>query len=347
LDNDDEAREWYRAAPVADAHADSLLWNRDLAARSNQGHVDFPRMRDAGMRVQLFTIPTRGFPVLDGIRFFCWWKHWPRSARRDPRARALWQIEQMHAAVARSGGTVAIATTREDLEENLAKGKISAILGLEGAFPLEGNAKNLAQFWDRGVRFLGPAHLIPNEFSSCSSWLYRDRGLGAAGRELLQEMARLGAALDLSHASPRAVDQMLQFAPASLAVFDSHTGALGANQHWRNLGDDAMRKIAERGGVVAIILAVMYLGRGGMDAFLRHVAHAAKVAGPRAIAIGSDFDGFVALPREIRDVADYPRLAPALRGAGFDRAAVTGILGANLVDFLGRALPARKIPGAG
>ena len=336
---DEEALEWYRAAPVADAHADSLLWNRNLAIRSSEGHVDFPRLREAGVRVQLFTIPTRGFPILDGMGAFCAWRGWPRAARRRPLDRALWQIEELHRAADRSEGSVRVVTNRDDLDAALAAGQLAAILGIEGAYPLEGNPKHLERLVKLGVRFLGPAHLIPNEFTSCSYWLYRDRGLSALGRELLGEMARLRVALDLAHASPRAFDEMLASAPAEVAVFDSHTGIGGVSPMWRNLTDARLRAVAARGGLISIILARKYLGGSGLEDFAAHARHAAQVIGPASIAIGSDFDGFVAPPRGIRDVRDFPKLATALKRAQFDRAATTGILGANLVGFLRRALP--------
>jgi membrane dipeptidase len=238
-----------------------------------------------------------------------------------------------------------VVSDREGLDAALAAGQLAAILGLEGAYPLEGDPKHLEQLVKLGIRFLGPAHLIPNKFSSCSYWLYRDRGLSALGRELLAEMERLHVALDLAHASSRAIDEMLAIGTSELSVFDSHTGVAGATHHWRNLSDGQLRALAARRGVVALILARKYLGGPGLDRFAAHVRHAASVVGPGALAIGSDFDGFVAPPRGIRDARDYPKLATVLKRSGFDREATTGILGSNLVAFLRRALPASQPQG--
>ncbi|MBI3818795.1 MAG: membrane dipeptidase [Planctomycetes bacterium] len=333
------ANEWYACAPVADAHADSLLWNRDLCKKSNEGHVDFPRLREAGVRVQLFTIPTRGYPLVDGIGWFCARRGWPRDANRSPRSRALYQIEMLHNACARSAGEVAVARTAAELDTNLEAGRLSAVIGIEGAYPLEGNIQSLEEFYDLGVRFLGPSHLIPNEFAGCSTWLYKDRGLSAMGRELLQEMRSLNLILDVAHASKSAADEMLSSAFDGLFTFNSHTGVCGATPLWRNLSDEHARAIARRGGVIAIVLARYYLGEPGVAGFLKHVAHAAAVAGAGNVAIGSDFDGFVRPPREIHDVRDLRKLADVLKGGGFGRGDTIGILGANLVAFLRRALP--------
>lgn len=336
---DEESVAWYRAADVADAHADATLWNRDLAVRAERGQVDLPRLREAGVRLQIFTVATRGFPLIDGMGLFCAWRGYPRRARRRPRDRALHQIELLRGAVERSGKEASLVTTREELDAALASGRLAAILGLEGAAPLEGRVESLGEFADLGVRVLGPSHLIPNEFASCSFWAYRDRGLSPLGRELLGALARARVALDLAHASPRAIDDALAAAPPDLAVFDSHTGAMGARPHWRNLSDAHVRAIASRGGVVAVILASLYLGGRSLGEFARHARHVAAVGGDGVVALGSDFDGLVAMPRGIRDVTDLPRVAAALRRGGFARDAALGALGGNLIGFLRCSLP--------
>src|SRR5919106_6287350 len=100
----DEARALHRRAFVADAHADSLMWNRDLSVRSQRGHVDFPRLREAGVKLQCFTLVTRGFPFVGGFPLFGFWRRWPRESRRGEWARALWQIEQLERYCRASGG---------------------------------------------------------------------------------------------------------------------------------------------------------------------------------------------------------------------------------------------------
>lgn len=336
------------STPFADAHADSLLWNRDLCKRTSEGHLDFPRLVESGVKVQIFTIPTRGWPIIDGMRLFCTYRGWPRHARKSARTRAIYQIEMLQNACARSGGTVGIVTTRKELESNLANGKVSAILGFEGAYPLEGNLASLREFWDWGVRYLGPAHLIPNAFSSCSFWIYQDRGLSPLGRELLDEMSRLGMGVDAAHASPRALDDMfadnifksdISKTGRKLSMFTSHTGVAGATPHWRNLSDAHVLNLTKRGGIISIILARMYLGGRSMDHFVKHVRHAASIAGFENIAIGSDFDGFVKPPEGIRDVTDFHRAADALRLAGIAPSDVVAVAGGNLIRFLKQTLP--------
>ncbi len=296
--------------PLADGHADSLLWNRDLTVRQRRGHVDFPRLREAGVRIQCFTVVTRGYPFLDGVGALGALRGWPRPARRSPWTRCLFQLDRMEAFCAASGGAVAIAGTRADLEAHLAAGRLAAVLGIEGAHALERRPERVRELRSRGVAFMGLTHLANNALGGSSSPLMRNRPLTALGRAVLDEMAAAGLAVDLAHASPRTLADVL--AHGGPRPFCSHTGVAGATPSWRNLDDAALRAIADRGGVVGIIFGTIYLGGRRLDDVVRHLEHALDVAGEDAVAFGSDFDGLVPLPRGMRDVTDVPRLVDAL-----------------------------------
>jgi membrane dipeptidase len=296
--------------PLADGHADSLMWNRDLAARQRRGHVDVPRLVEAGVRIQAFTVVTRGYPVVDGMGAFGALRGWPRPARRGPWARCLFQLDRMREVCERAGGTIDVAASAAALEENLARGRISAVLGVEGAQALEGRPERVAELRARGVRFMSLTHLANNELGGSSSPLMRDRPLTALGREVLDAMASAGVSVDLAHASHRTLRDVLQHGQGR--VLCSHTGVSGAARSWRNLDDGELRAIADRGGVVGIIFGTGYLGGREIGDVVRHVEHALDVAGQDAVAFGSDFDGMVPLPRGVRDVTDVPRLVDAL-----------------------------------
>lgn len=296
--------------PLADGHADSLMWNRDLAVRQRRGHLDFPRLREAGVRLQCFTVVTRGYPYLDGMGAFGALRRWPPAARRGPWARCLFQLDRMGELCARSAGTVALARTARDLDENLAAGRTSAVLGVEGAQALEGRPERVAELRARGVRFMGLTHLGNNELGGSSSPLQGDRPLTPLGREVVAAMIAAGMPVDVAHASRRTVQDVAGERGARLLC--SHTGVTGGHRSWRNLDDDALRLVADRGGVVGIIFGTIYLGGRTLADVVRHVEHALDVAGEDAVAFGSDFDGMVPLPRGLRDVTDVPRLVEAL-----------------------------------
>ncbi|GMU03268.1 membrane dipeptidase [Corallococcus caeni] len=305
-----DVKELHRRWCIADGHADSLMWNRDLCERSTEGHVDFPRLREAGVKLQCFTLVTRGFPFIGGFPLFAAWRKWPREARGGEWSRALWQIEQLDAFCTRSGDTVRVATTGAGLEDNLANGRLSAVLGVEGGHAIEGQVERLAELHRRGVRFMGLTHLSNNDLGGSSFPMMGNRGLTPLGHQVMEEMARLGMSVDVAHASEQTLTDL--FAHPTVRYFCSHTGVREAGGGWRNLSDAALRTIARRGGVVGIILAPVYLGGDTWDDVVRHVEHAVDVMGEEGVGVGSDYDGMVALPRGMRDVTDLPRLTEAL-----------------------------------
>ncbi len=296
--------------PLADGHADSLMWNRDLTLRHRRGQVDFPRLVEAGVVIQAFTVVTRGMPLVDGMGALGAVRGWPAAARRGPWARCLYQVDRMHALAARSGDAVRVATTSAALEENVAAGRVSAILGIEGGQALEGRADRVAELAAKGVRFMSLTHLSNNDLGGSSSPLQGDRPLTPLGRDVLAATIAAGMAVDVAHASRRTFDDLAAAPDARL--FCSHTGIAGAHAVWRNLDDGQLRTIAARGGVVGVIFANVFLGGRTLDDVVRHVEHALDVVGEDAVAFGSDFDGMVKMPPELRDVTGLPRLAEAV-----------------------------------
>jgi membrane dipeptidase len=331
-----DALSLHRAAYVADAHADSLLWNRDLRVRQRGGHVDFVRLREGGVRLQAFTIVTRGFPWLGGFRPFAAWNGWPSEARASPWTRAQFQIERLHAFCADASARARVVTSRAELDEAERDDVLACVLGIEGGHALEGQVERVATLASQGVRFLGLTHLAANGLGGSATPGTRGQGLSAHGAEVVEAMAAAGMAVDVAHASPSLLEALL--AQAKAPVFCSHTGVAGANASWRNLDDAALRAIADRGGVVGILFGTVYLGGRELADVARHLEHAVRVAGEEAVCLGSDFDGFVRLPRGMRDVSDLPRLTEVLLSRGHPWSRVEKLLGQNLRRFLAGVL---------
>ena len=296
--------------PLADGHADSLMWNRDLTVRQRRGQVDFPRLVEAGVRIQSFTVVTRGMPFVDGMRALAAFQGWPATARRGPWARCLYQVERMHALAGQSGDTIRVATSGAELEENVAAARVTAVLGIEGGQALESRPERVGELAAKGVRFMSLTHLSRNELGGSSSPLQGDQPLTPLGHEVLAAMVTAGMAVDVAHASRRTFEDLSALPAARL--FCSHTGIAGAHPIWRNLDDAQLRTVAGRGGVVGVIFANVFLGGGSLDDVVRHVEHALDVVGEDAVAFGSDFDGMVKMPPELRDVTGLPRLVEAL-----------------------------------
>lgn len=331
----DDVKALHQRWCIADGHADSLMWNRDLCERSSQGHVDFPRLREAGVKLQCFTLVTRGFPFIGGFPAFAAWRGWPVEARRSEWTRAVWQIDRLADFCRRSEGQARLTTTAAALEDNVAHGRLSCVLGVEGGHAIEGQVERLAELHRRGVRFMGLTHLSNNDLAGSSFPMMGNRGLTPLGRQVVEEMARVGLSVDVAHASERTLEEL--FSIPHVRFFSSHTGVRGAGGGWRNLSDTSLKHIADRGGVVGIILAPVYLGGDTVEDVVRHVEHAISVMGEEGVGVGSDYDGMVALPKGMRDVTDLPLLTQALLRR-HPESRVERILGGNLRRFFRETL---------
>ena len=331
---EEAARALHRQVYVADAHADALLWNRDLRVRHRRGHVDFVRLAESGVRLQVFTVVSRGFPFIGGFQAFALAHRWPLAAVRSPWSRTLFQIDRLTQMC--SAGDSVLATTPDALATAEREGKLACVLGIEGGHAIEGRVERVVELARRGVAFMGLTHLVPNELGGSSFPFRGRRGLTPLGNRVLEEMAGQGMAVDVAHASRRLLEALL--AQEKARIFCSHTGVAALGPRWRNLEDAALRRIADRGGVVGIIFGTPYLGSRRLEAVVDHLEHALDVAGEEAVCLGSDFDGFVPLPSGMRDVTDLWKLTALLLARGHPRSRIERILGLNLRRFLTEVL---------
>lgn len=335
-----DVAELHRRVAVADAHADSLMWNRDLNRASESGHVDFPRLKEAGVKIQCLTVVTRGLPVIDGFSLFALRQGWPRQARADEWSRCCFQLDRLDAFCSASKGSASIAATGAQLESNLASGCISVISGIEGAHALGGKPERVTELYQRGVRFMSLGHLSNNELGGTCTPFFGDRPLTAFGRVILDAMSEAGMLLDVAHASPAMLPQLLAHPKA--VPFCSHTGLQSATAHWRNLPDEICRGIADKGGVLGVIFAPQFLGGRSLEHLALHIERAVQVMGEDAVGLGSDFDGMVGLPRGMHDVRDLPKVTAALIDRGMSVRVVEKVLGENFRLFFSRNLSARQ-----
>lgn len=326
----DEARALHERFPAIDLHADSLMWSRwlgyDLLRRHEPplpraalgGHVDVPRMIDGGMGAQFFGLVSL-----------------PVGQQRGLFAAVDEQIDALEQQIQRAPDRLTKTRTAADVERARGRGAVSALLGIEGAHALEGSLDNLAHFARRGVRYLGLAHFSANDV--CTPAFGRGanaaNGLTAFGREVVRRSEELGVIVDLAHINRRGFLEACELMTRPPMV--THTGVIGAFEHWRNIDDAQLRAVAELGGCVGVIFCPKFLGGDGLEPVVRHLRHIIDVCGEDAPALGSDWDGFIVPTRELSDAAQLPRLTDALLEAGFSDEAIGKILRTNVMRVLG------------
>lgn len=332
---------------VADLHADALLWGRDLVERGSYGHVDVPRLIEANVALQGFFLVThtpRGLNIYrnddtsDNIGLLAVFGRWPSGTWRSTKARALYQAERLHDTAKRSGGRFSVITSRAQLASYLSRrakepGITAGFLGVEGAHCLEGNVAAVDELYAAGVRVVAPTHFFDTFLGGSASGVVKG-GLTAAGRELVGKLEEKRMFVDLAHASPAVIKDVLALAKRPVLV--SHTGVRGTCDNPRNLSDDELRGVARTGGVVGIGFFDAAVCGTDWSSIVRAIRHAVAVAGVDHVALGSDFDGAV---KTGTDVTGLGELTGALLASGMSEADVAKVMGGNVLRVFGESLP--------
>jgi len=354
----ERALKLHRDAFVMDAHCDALLKvvneNVDLAKRSDEGHVDFPRMKEGGLDAEVFAV----------------WIE-PDFIPDKARQRALDMIDAMDALVTKNPDTVGLALTAADAE------RITAFIGIEGGEAIQDDPASIEMFFKKGVRYMTLTWWNNTHWADASGDKPKWNGLTDLGKKVVAEMNRVGMVVDVSHVAEKTFWDAL--AVTTRPVIASHSDTKALYDHHRNLSDDQLRALAKNGGVVGINFTASFLDgdfdrkseemrkkiepqinainakwKGNerqarierwalykrheaelpgvpVDRLIDHIDHAVKIAGVDHVGLGSDFDGFVVGPREITDCTKLPIITQKLIDRGYSDEDVKKILGGNFL----------------
>jgi microsomal dipeptidase-like Zn-dependent dipeptidase len=210
--------------------------------------------------------------------------------------------------------------------------------GIQGGQVVAPDLGRIGRLALRGVRMLGLAHVMDTPLAGSGTGRVAG-GLTGLGREAIAEAERVGVLVDLAHASVSAIEDALKVARRPIVI--SHTGftaLAGRRSRWRryspatrNLPDGVVREAGTQGALVGVTLATDLVGGTSIAAAVGSVSHAVGLVGADQVAIGSDFDGALRMPFDVRGL---PALTGALLEAGLDRAVVAGIMGGNALRVL-------------
>jgi microsomal dipeptidase-like Zn-dependent dipeptidase len=343
------AKTMHKKLLVADLHADTLMWDRDLLQRGDWGHADLPRLVEGNMAVQAFTVYTKVPRFLnlniesnsgdtDDITLLAVAERWPIASWTNLTERALYKARRLREASERSNGKLVILRTRQDVINFLERRKtereiVGGFLGIEGANALSGEVSNLDRLYDAGFRMIGLAHFFDNEMAGSAHGVEK-YGLTDKGKQLVKRMEEKRVFVDLAHASPKTIDDVLRMATRPVIV--SHTGVKGTCNNTRNLSDDQLRAIGRNGGIVGIgFWDTAVCGRDAA-AIAKAIRHAANIMGVDHVALGSDFDGAVETPFDATGVV---QITDALLREGVKEDEIRKIMGENVIRMLQSYLP--------
>ena len=201
-------------------------------------------------------------------------------------------FDKIEAIVAKHSPYIGIARTPDDLWMHKHQGKKSIMLGIENGHALEGSLDNLRHFAQRGIVYMTLCHNGDNDICDSARGEHTHNGVSAFGREVIKEMNRLGIMVDLSHAGEKSFYDALELSKTPIVC--SHSSCRALCDHPRNLTDDQMRALAQKGGVMQVTLYHGFLVKDGeatLDDAMRHLDHAIEVMGIDHVGLGTDFDG--------------------------------------------------------
>ena len=226
-----------------------------------------------------------------------------------------------------ASGEALLARTPEEALEAKRQGKLALLAALEGADGLEGEIEHLRELHRRGVSLVQLVHFRANEIGHIQTWPYSPGGLTDFGREVVEEANRLGMVIDLAHANPETIRDVL--AVSSRPVLFSHTGARSLKKLDRHLGDDEIRAIAGKGGLIGIWPNGDALPE--LRDMVDHIDYVKKLAGVDHVGIGSDLRGMSKYTEGFGEEARFDRIAEALGARGYSPPEVEKVMGENFV----------------
>ena len=324
---------------IADLHSDSLLWNRNLAKKSDYGHVDIPRLIEGNVGLQVFSVVTKTPKNLnliknsdstDNITLLAFAQLWPPNTWGSLFERAVHQANKLHR-VASTTSNFFVLHNQTEFKDYLLQRKnnphsAAGLLSLEGAHALEGKLENLDQLHALGFRIIGFSHFFDNELGGSAHGINKE-GITEFGKQVLQRMHELEMFVDIAHASPALINDI--FTLSKRPILATHTGVQGVcpSKSNRNLSDKQIKQIAASDGVIGIGFWPTVTCGKSIAGIVESIRYVSDLVGINYVGLGSDFDGNVSVPFTS---SNMQQLTHALLANGFTQTEVRKIMGENL-----------------
>ena len=251
----ERARKLHFSSLVIDTHDDTTQRffdpGFDLGARNVLGSIDIPRMKEGGL----------------GAIFFSIWIP-SKITGQEAVKHALAQIDTVHEQVRKHSSDLVLVTTAEGIREAHRRGKIGALIGVEGGHMIASDLGVLRRYAALGARYMTLTHSGNAEWADSSTAKPEHNGLSEFGKDVVREMNRLGMIVDVSHVSDKTFTDVLDVSKAP--VFASHSDCRAICDTPRNMTDDMIRALAAKGGVIQINYHVGFLSQEFRNAERAH-----------------------------------------------------------------------------
>lgn len=314
---------------VVDMHCDTIgeLWKAEKAGKSmslrrNDLHIDLKKMQKGDYLLQNFAM----FVFL--------------GRERDPLENVLEMIDVYYRQLEQNQDLIAPVFCYEDIQKNAEAGKMSAMLTIEEGAVCKGNPYVLRNLYRQGVRMLTLTWNFENEIGYPNTIVKAENydpakkyGLKPAGIELVREMNRLGMIVDVSHLGDDGFWDVVKYSDKPFVA--SHSNSRSLCGHTRNLTDDMIRVLADKGGVTGINFCGDFLnpnGKSRVEDMVRHMKHIVDVGGIGVLGFGTDYDGIDG-ELELSDCSKMQLLAEEMEKQGFKAREVEAVFHGNVLNL--------------
>lgn len=320
---------------VADMHCDTIaeLYYRrqegkDGSILKNDCHIDLERMKKGDYCLQNFALFTE------------------LTKHERPFEYCMKLLDLFYTELKPYEDLIGIVKTYEDIEKNRKKGRMSAMLTIEEGGVCQGELAFLRNFYRLGVRMMTLTWNYKNELAYPNRIRIEGQdayfepetefGLTDTGIAFVEEMEKLGIIIDVSHLSDAGIYDVLRYTKKPFVASHSNARTIASNP--RNLTDDMIKKLAERGGVTGINYCADFLhdwkkgehSLSRIEDMVSHMKHLKKIGGIGCIGLGSDFDG-IGGELEMKSPEDLPLLEACMKKEGFSEAEMEAVFYGNVL----------------
>ena len=257
---------------------------------------------------------------------------------KDPLVNVLEMIDVYRRAMAENAGVIAPVLRYEDIEKNSKAGKMSGMLTIEEGAVLKGNPYVVRSLYQLGVRMLTLTWNFENEIGYPNTIVKakdydpsKNYGLKPEGIEIVREMNRVGMIVDVSHLNDDGFWDVVKYCDGPFVA--SHSNARAVCDHTRNMTDDMIRALADKGGVMGLNFCGDFLnpdGKSRVADMVRHAKHIVNVGGIDVLGLGTDYDGIDG-DLELDHCDKMQLLAQEMERQGFKTSEIEAIFHGNVL----------------
>jgi membrane dipeptidase len=338
-----EAVQLARASEIIDLHIEPFLvhrlWGFDLTERTEDagwagrmfGHLDFPRIEEGLLTGGMWSITTN-----------------PARTAKGRWTAFLSNLAELTDLLGATAGRFEVVRDHAEYRAARARGAHAAMIAIQGGNALEAAPDGVASVPDDRLVRVTIVHLTSSSYGVTSSPLAlwrRSAGLTERGRDFVRQLNAQRVFVDLAHINPRGFWDAVEIHDRDQPLLVTHTGVSGVLPHWRNIDDAQIRAVADTGGTIGIIYADPFLRPRGAPStgrlVLEHMEHVISVVGDDFVSIGSDYDGAITPPPDLRSGNSYPRLVQYMLDRGWGTERIQKVLGGNFLRAFESLRPGR------